>query len=330
MNAHFSRVFRSLFSLVASAVLAVLFGVVLVGFLDQARGVAARPHEAGSANVIADLAITTTNNLTQVAPGTQVIYSLTLSNPSNEIITKAAVLDSLSPNYFHQGYSINGVNALVQNVTFTSGQPIGFFATFGPGGFLNVLITGTLSADATGTLTNTAKITAPADVTDPNLNNNTATDADPIVASSNPMADVQISKTDGVTQVKTAQALSYTVMVTNAGPMAVTGVRITDVLPSGYQATNASVAYRSATQRGLGLSSAGLLTATYDLLPGGTVMIVVNGLVKPSATTDLTNTATVTLPATTMDPDGTNNVAVDVNALIVLPRTYLPLIRKQP
>ena len=330
MNAHFSRVFRSLFSLVASGVLAVLFGAALVGFLDGARSVAARPHQAAAANVVADLSITTTNNLTQVVPGTQVIYSLTMANPSNEIITKAAVLDSLSPSYFHQGYSINGVNAVVQSVTFTSGQPIGFFASFGPGGFLNMVITGTLSADATGTLTNTAKITAPADVTDPNLNNNTATDSDPIVASSNPIADVQISKTDGVTQVKTAQALSYTVMVTNAGPMAVIGVRITDVLPSGYQATNASVSYRSATQRGLGLSSAGVLTATYDLLPGGTVMIVVNGLVKPSATTDLTNTATVTLPATTMDPDDANNVAVDVDALIVLRRTYLPLIRKQP
>ena len=328
MNAQAPHIFRSLISLITTVVLAAIFGVAGVGLLDQAGGVATRPGKAEATNGVADLAITQTNHLTQAVAGTQVIYSATMTNPSTEFITNATFIDASSPGYIPQRVAWSGVNALVGTGVFTSGQPIRYLVSFGPGGFLNVVITGTLSANATGVLTNAITISAPADVTDPNLSNNTTTDTDPIVAPSNPMADVQISKTDGMTQVKTAQTLSYTILVTNAGPMAVTNVQIADELPGGYQATNASVAYRSATQRGLGLSAAGLLTATYDMLPGGTVMIVVNGLVKPSATMDLTNTATVTLPATTMDPDSTNNIAVDVDTLIVLRRTYLPSINK--
>jgi uncharacterized repeat protein (TIGR01451 family) len=326
MNA---RHLSSFLSLVSSVVLAVLVGLGVVAFLDGRRSATARPLEAEAIAAAADLSITQTNNLTQVVPGTQVIYSITISNPSSEVVTNAAVVDSASPSFLPQRFSYSGVNAIAQGVTFTGGQPIRFFATFGPGGFLNVLVTGTLSANATGTLTNTASIAPPADVTDPNLSNNTATDSDPIVSGGPPMADVQISKTDGVTQVKTAQALSYTVLITNAGPMAVNGVQITDVLPSGFQASNASVSFSGAEQRGLGLSAAGVLTATYDMLPGGRVMIVVHGVVMPVvATTEITNTATVTLPLAAIDPNPANNSAVDVDLVEVLRRVYVPVVRK--
>ena len=305
-----------------------LFGIAVVAFLNRAGGMAARLDETHAANIVADLSITQTNYLTQAVPGTQVVYSITVSNLSTETIINAVFLDASSPSYSPQRMAWNGVNAIASNGVLTTGQPIYYLMSFGPGGYLNLVITGTLRPDATGTLTNTAKITPPADVSDSNLGNNSSTDSDPIVASSNPMADLQISTSDGVTQVNTSQALSYTVWVTNAGPMAVAGVQITDVLPSGYQAISASASYHSATQRGLGFPAAGVLTATYDMLPSGVVMIVVHGSVKPTVSTDLTNTATVTMPVMTTDPDGTNNVAVDMDMLIVRPKAYLPLIQK--
>jgi uncharacterized repeat protein (TIGR01451 family) len=322
--------FRSLVLLSLPLISAVLLGATILAFLVGGRTVfvvATQPQEAEAPSTTADLSITKTNNLTQVVQGNQVVYTLTLSNPTTETVSNALVIDTSSPSFFPQRISAVGANAIAQTVTFTSSQPIAFFATFGPGGFLNVIVTGTLSANATGLLTNTASISAPAGVIDPNLSNNAVTDSDPIVAPSNPTADLQISKTDGVTEVKTGHALSYIVVVTNAGPNAAAGVQITDVLPSGYQPFSASVNFRSATQRGLGLSAGGLLTATYDLLPGGVLTITLNGAVKPYASTSLTNTATVTSPATIADPDSANNVAVDVDTLIILPRTFLPFIQ---
>ena len=312
-------------------VLAMVFGVAVVVFLNQtsdtATHLATHPIETNEANIAADLSITQTNNLMQVLPGTQVVYTITVSNLSTETITNAAFIDAFSPNYAPQRVVWSGVNAIATDGVLTTGQPIRYAMSFGPSGYLSVVLTGTVRADATGLLTNTAKITAPADVTDPNLSNNTTSDTDPIIVPANPMADVQISVSDGVTQVKPSQTLTYTVLITNAGPQAATGVRITDVLPSGYQAISASVSYHAATQRDLGLF-AGVLTVTCDMLPGGTVTMVIGGLVKPAVTMDLTNTAIVTLPATTMDPDGANNSATDVDTLMIRPRTYVPLIQK--
>ena len=319
---------RNLISLVASLVLAVVFGIATVAFLDYSRGAVNTGNSVSTANDAADLSINKTNNLTQVVAGTQVIYTTTISNLSNTLITNAVFLDTPTANYTPQQLRVFGANAATQGITLVAGQLISFLVSFGPGGFLNVVVTGTLSSDATGTLTNTAKITPPADVTDPNPANNIAIDADPIVAPGTPMADIQISTTDFVTQVKSGQALSYTVMVTNAGPQTMNGVQISDVLPSEFQASTASASYRSATQRAFGFPTPGVMTATYDMLPGGLVVIVVNGVVRPTALMNLTNTVAVAVPAIAIDPDSTNNGAIDVDELIILRRTFLPLVNK--
>ena len=56
-------------------------------------------------------------------------------------------------------------------------------------------VSATVSAAASGTLVNTATVTAPGGVTDPNPGNNSATDSDTIAS----QADLTITKTDGVT-----------------------------------------------------------------------------------------------------------------------------------
>src|SRR5204862_1149937 len=66
----------------------------------------------------------------------------------------------------------------------------------------------------------------------PDLNpaNNSSTDATPILI--NPEADLQITKSDGVTSVTPGALVTYTVTVTNAGPNAVTGTAFTDNVPA--------------------------------------------------------------------------------------------------
>src|SRR5207237_1512069 len=90
------------------------------------------------------------------------------------------------------------------------------------GATITYTVTGTVSPTAAGFVTNTATVTAPVGTTDANTGNNRATDTDrvsPTVSTT----DLQITKTDGVTTVGAGGVLTYTIVVSNAGPTAVPG-----------------------------------------------------------------------------------------------------------
>src|SRR5204862_52535 len=70
----------------------------------------------------------------------------------------------------------------------------------------------TVSADVTatsGSVSNTATVAAPAGTTDPTAGNNSATDTDTVT----PVADLAVTKTDGVSSVNAGGLASYTVRV---------------------------------------------------------------------------------------------------------------------
>src|SRR5581483_9914437 len=77
----------------------------------------------------------------------------------------------------------------------------------------------TITLTATGSLTNTVRVDPPAGVTDPNLANNTDSDTDTLT----PQADLAITKSDSATSVVPGGSTTYTIVVSNTGPSAVTG-----------------------------------------------------------------------------------------------------------
>jgi len=88
-------------------------------------------------------------------------------------------------------------------------------------------VTVTVMAPASGTLTNTANVSAPTG--DPTPTNNTT----PLVITSvTPVADLQIGKI-GPATVFAASNLTYTISVTNFGPSSANSVVVTDTLPVG-------------------------------------------------------------------------------------------------
>ena len=89
-------------------------------------------------------------------------------------------------------------------------------------------MTGTIAANATGLLVNTATVAAPAGAVDPDAANNTATSSVTLA----PAADLHITKEGPVTAVAGTN-LVYTITVTNAGPSDATGVTVTDPTPAG-------------------------------------------------------------------------------------------------
>jgi uncharacterized repeat protein (TIGR01451 family) len=94
-------------------------------------------------------------------------------------------------------------------------------------------VSAAISASATGSLSNTATVTAPGGVTDPTPGNNSATDTDTL----SPQADLSITKTDGVTTATPGGSLTYTITASNAGPSNATGATVADTLPAALTGT---------------------------------------------------------------------------------------------
>lgn len=97
--------------------------------------------------------------------------------------------------------------------TVTGSGNIKNTVTMPPGGSITYKATGKLSPSATGTLSDTASVTVPSGMTDPNLNNNTATDSDNITLK----ADLKVTVTDGKTSALLGSKNTYTIVVTNVG-----------------------------------------------------------------------------------------------------------------
>lgn len=176
-----------------------------------------------------------------------------------------------------------------------------------PGSYINTVATGALS---TSVGVNPSPATATLTVNPP------------------PQADVAVTKTDGVTSVITGSALAYTVVVTNNGPDAADGTIVTDPAATGLAKTGVTcVAAGGAACPGVvtvaALEGAGLVMGA--LPNGGSATFTVNANVTGAPGTNVTNTATATVPAGTVDPVPSNNTASDTDA--VLSATDLALVK---
>jgi len=130
-----------------------------------------------------------------------------------------------------------------------------------------------------------------------------------------PTANLGITITDGLNMVDQGQAISYTITVTNGGPNAVTGATVTDNLPAAL--TGATWTCAPAANCGTA-SGSGNVATTVNLANGQAATIVVNATVSATASGNLVNTATVTAPASVIDPALANNTATDTD-LVALP-----------
>jgi uncharacterized repeat protein (TIGR01451 family) len=261
----------------------------------------------------ADLSITKTDDVTSVVPGNSTTYTIVVSNTGPSAVTGASVSDPLPAGVTSVAWTAtansgggtvtgpaNGTGALGTTVDL----PVGATVTF--------TFTVQVSPSATGTLDNTATVRPPAGVTDTNPANNSATDSDSLT----PQVDLAITKTDGVTSVVPGTADTYTIVVSNAGPSAVTGASVSDPLPAGV--SGATWAFSSATGGGTvtgPASGTGALGTSVDLPAGATVTFSFTVQINPSATGTLDNTATITPPTGVTDTNPANNSATDTDTL---------------
>lgn len=177
----------------------------------------------------ADVSITKTRNIANVAVGSNVVYTLTPRlnggvSLAGELIT---VTDTLDP-------GLTLVSAVGTGWTCNTAI-VCTRAGYAGANFTNMpTITIMATATAPGTLTNTAGISTP--VTDPDLGNNSASIN---VAASND-ADMQMTKTANINPVVPNVPFNYTLTARNTGPLAVPvgqTITITDQVPTGVTLT---------------------------------------------------------------------------------------------
>jgi len=179
-----------------------------------------------------------------------------------------------------------------------------------PGSSITYKASGKLSAAATGTVSDTASVTAPSGISDSNLANNSATDTDNITI----QADLKVTVTDGKTSAVPGTQDIYTIVVTNVGPSKVTGAVIHDTFPGNFTGVTYT-ATQSGGASGFSASGSGNINNTVTMPPASTITYKATGTISASATQSISDTATVTAPSGVTDPNTANNSATDTDTL---------------
>ena len=236
------------------------------------------PPVITSVTPLADLVIAKTGPA-NVFAASNCSYTISVTNLGPSSASGVVVTDSLPAGVTFVTASGNGSN----NAGVVSWN-LGVLAS-GQSSNLTVTVT----APASGTLTNLASVSSP--TADTNILNNTTP---PVITAVTPVADLAIGKSAAGSVLATSN-LVYTISVTNFGPSTASSVTVTDNIPNGASFINAS---------GSGLNSAGMVIWSLGNLPSGTVSNVTLTVSAP-ASGSLTNIATAGSP--TSDPVPTNN-----------------------
>src|SRR5205823_4891585 len=181
-----------------------------------------------SATPTADLSVALTDGKTTVDAGAADTYTVVVSNAGPSGVSGAVVSDNFPAIFTGVTYTATQIGG-ASGFTASGSGNISDTVTMPAGSVITYIATGTISPSApTGTLAKRATVTAPSGVTDPNLNNNSATDTDTLMLA----ADLKVTVTDGKKKVVAGATDTYTIVVTNVGLGNVTGGEVTDNLPA--------------------------------------------------------------------------------------------------
>jgi gliding motility-associated-like protein/uncharacterized repeat protein (TIGR01451 family) len=243
----------------------------------------------------ADLSLTKTVNNAAPLVGSQVTFSIQVTNSGPQEANSVAVTDLLPSGYTYASYSATTGSYDSSTGVWTVGNmPISDSYT--------LQITATVNAN--GNYTNTAEVTASSQPDpDSTPNNGVTTEDDYAEATTVPVpasADLSLTKTVNNATPLVGSQVIFNLQVSNAGPQAADGVAVTDLLPSGYTYNSYSATAGSYN------SSTGLWTVG-NVAIGATHTLQITAVVNTAG--NYTNTAEITA-SNQPDPDSTPNNGV--------------------
>src|SRR5881394_1035879 len=170
--------------------------------MSQAQTVTANFAAGATA---ADLQITVNDGKSAAVAGAQNTYTIVVSNSGPSYVTGAVVKDTFPSIFTGVTFSATQTGGATGFPLSGSGN-IKNTVAMPPGSSITYKASGKLGAAATGTVSDTASVTAPGGISDSNLANNSATDTDNITI----QADLKITVTDGKSSAIPGSKNTYT------------------------------------------------------------------------------------------------------------------------
>ena len=175
----------------------------------------------------ADLSITKSDGQVNIVAGEMLTYTITVSNAGPSDVSSAQVTDDFPAELEGVAWQCAGSGG----ASCASGSGSGDIALdvdVPVGGEITILASATVANTAVGLLVNTAEVTPPVNVTDPDMNNNSATDTNSLGA----QADVSLNVDVSPASVQLGGMVTLTLTVANSGPSAAGDVQVTSLLPA--------------------------------------------------------------------------------------------------
>jgi uncharacterized repeat protein (TIGR01451 family) len=248
-----------------------------------------------------DLSVTKTVDNATPAVGSDVVFTVTVTNAAGlSDATGVVVTDLLPTGYSH--VSDDGAGAYVPGTgVWTVGD-----LTAGSSATLNI----TATVLPSGIYLNEAEVTA-ADQADADSTpgDGVGDDYDSESATPTATADLTVTKTDGVLTYIPGGQVTYTITVSNAGPSNVTGATVTDTFPA--EITGATWTCTPTGAATCTANGAGDISDTVDIPADESVTYSVTVDIDPTATGNLVNTASV--ESVIGDPNPGNESATDTD-----------------
>ena len=257
----------------------------------------------------ADLVVTVDNGTTSSVPGRTTSYTIVITNKGPSAVRNIQIEDTFSAELVNLSWSCTATaGSACQTANGTSNILV--LIDLAVNGKATFFVNATIRSTASGLLSNTAIARLPAGVTETNPADNTSTDSDSLHA----QVSFTLTITDNKTTISPGDATSYTIVATNGGPSAATGVSITDYFPASLN----GMTWTCSASAGSACSPAGPLSGNVsvsaNIMPGGTITISANGTVSTGASGEIQNVVNLASP---IDPAINNRSAVDATTVIV-------------
>jgi uncharacterized repeat protein (TIGR01451 family) len=292
----------------ASATVTVVATATVAGVATNiARVTAAEPDPdpadnsasvAATVTGAADVSISKTASPDPVVAGNDLTYTLTVRNDGSTDAVNVVVSDPLPPATTFVSADHGGTLAL-GTVTWALG-------TLPAGSSVTLTLVVAVGAAFTGDLSNTAAVAS--DTPDLDASDATATAGVTVDPAGTPVADLSVKKTVDETNPANGSKVTYTVVVSNAGPADATGLVVEDILPSGLEYVSSSCTQGT-------YAAADGKWKVGDLAVGETATMTMTATVTGKGGDVIDNVAEV-VKLDQDDPDGANDRAArDVEVL---------------
>ena len=263
-------------------------------------GGAIYPIKPGAPTPI-NLLLTQTDSPDPCMQGARLTYTVNVANNSSGLATGVVVTDTMPA-----GASFISMNSTVGRCTRSGGIIDCRIPSLSAGAAATITVV--VEPQNAGTISNAANVIA--NEPDTNLADNNSTEGTSVAAAT----DMKITVTDGKTSIPAGSQDTYTVVVTNVGPVDVTGAPVTDVFPGSFTGVTFT-ATQTGGATGFTATGTGNISDMVNMPAGSKITYKAKGKVSLNATGTLANTVAVNLPAGIGDPNVANNSATDSDTI---------------